>query len=204
MKITSIRRQVKRQGRYSIYVDEKYAFSLSDSGLLDLKIYVGQEITAKQLQDYNDSSKIDKAYGLTLAYVARRLRSEWELKEYFRRKNIDDNAGSVIIDRLRHFGYVDDFAFARSWMDNRRTVRPVSKRRLSQELRQKHVSDDVIRQILDEDNIPDLQTLRQLVNKKRSQSRYQDPTKLMQYLARQGYNYDDIKQVVSSGQDYEN
>lgn len=200
-KVTAIKQQIKRAGRYSIFVGGKYAFSLSENALLDQKIYVGQDVTPEQLEAYKDTSKFDKAYGNTLAYVARRLRSEWELREYFRRKEIDEDAGEQILARLRGFGYVSDLQFARSWVDNRRAIKPVSRRRLSQELRQKHVPDDVVRQVLEDDETTDRQTLRQLVDKKRGQSRYQDATKLMQYLARQGYNYDDIKRVLASDSD---
>lgn len=203
MKITAIKQQVKRVGRYSIFVDEKYAFSLSEGALLDQKIYIGQEVSAEQLEAFKDTSKLDKAYSLTLAYVARRLRSEWELRDYFRRKDIDEDAGDQILERLRGFGYVSDLNFARSWVDNRRAIKSVSRRRLTQELHQKHVPDEVIGQVLEEDETTDQDTLRQLVDKKRKQSRYQDATKLMQYLARQGYNYSDIKQVMA-GSDSDN
>ncbi len=137
MKVTAIKQQVKRVGRYSIFVSGKYAFSLSEGALLDQKIYVGQEVTSQQLADYKDTSQFDKYYGLTLAYVARRLRSEWELHDYFKRKKIDEDAGEQIIERLRNYGYVSDLNFARSWVDNRRAIKSVSRRRLIQELRQK-------------------------------------------------------------------
>jgi regulatory protein len=198
MKITDIKQQVKRQGRYSVFVDEKYAFSLSENALLDQKIRIGQEITKEELQAFKDASKFDKAYNLTISFVARRARSEWELRDYFRRKEIDEDAGEQILERLRRYGYVDDAAFARSWVDNRRLLKPISRRRLQLELRQKHVSDDVIRQVLEEDETSDRDTLRDLVDRKRKQSRYQDDTKLMQYLVRQGYSYDDVKAVMRS------
>lgn len=201
MKVTAIKQQIKIRGRYSIYVNEKYTFSLSESSLLDQKIHIGMEVNLQQLEAYKETSKLDKAYGLSLGYVARRLRSEWELQAYFRRKSIDEDAAAQILERLRSFGYVSDLAFARSWVDNRRAIKSVSRRRLSQELRQKHVPDEVVRQVLEEDGMSDIDSLRQLVIKKRQQSRYQDPTKLMQYLARQGYGYDDIKRVVVPTQD---
>lgn len=200
MKITDIKQQVKRQGRYSLFVDGKYAFSLSENALLSHGIRIGQELSEQELQDYKDASRLDKAYNLTLSYVARRLRSEWELQDYFRRKDIDEEAGEHIMDRLKHFGYVDDTAFARSWIENRRLLKPISRRRLMLELRQKHVADDIIRQLLEEDETSDIETLKSLIERKRRQSRYQDNQKLMQYLVRQGYNYDDIKSVLRSGE----
>ena len=203
MKITAIKQQVKRVGRYSLFVDEKYSFSLGESALLEYKLYVGRELTEQELTEFKHAAQIDKAYNLTLAYVARRLRSEWELRDYFRRKDIDEPTGDLILERLREYGYVSDLNFARSWVDNRRAIKPVSRRRLVQELRQKHVSDEVARAVLEEDETSDQETLRQLVARKRRQTPYQDSTKLLQYLARQGYGYEDIKQVMSEEPDGE-
>jgi regulatory protein len=199
MNITAIKQQVKRAGRYSIFVDDKYAFSLSEGALLDQKIRIGQEVTPEELRAFKDASQFDKAYNLTLAYVARRSRSEWELHDYFRRKEIDEDAGEQRLSRLRNFGYVSDEKFARSWVENRRLLKPISRRRLRLELKQKHVADDIINHVLEEDETTDRDTLVQLVERKRKQSRYQDDTKLMQYLVRQGYSYDDVKSVLKDG-----
>ena len=198
MKITGIKQQVKLQGRYSIFVDEKYTFSLGEGALLDAKIYVGQELDENQVAAYKKLSANDKAYSLTLAYVARRMRSRWELEDYFRRKGYDEEVGREILEKLARFGYVDDEAFARSWVENRRLLKPVSKRRLSQELRQKRIADDIIDIVLMEDETDELDTLKQLVERKRKQTKYQDDLKLMQYLAGQGFGYGDIKSVLQN------
>lgn len=201
MKITSIKQQVKRQDRYSVFVDEKYAFSLSQGALLDQAIHIGLEVTGDSLQALKRASQLDKAYSLALSYVARRMRSEWELRDYLKRKDYDEDAAEYIVGKLSGFGYVDDIKFARSWVDNRRLLKSISKRRLIQELRAKRVSDEVVRAVIEDDQTTDRQTLKQLVINKRRQSRYQDTTKLMQYLARQGYSYDDIKTVLSDPRD---
>lgn len=197
MNITAIKQQERLKGRYSIYADEKYVFSLSEGALLDEKLYIGMELSREQVKDYKKLSADDKAYGLTLAYVARRPRSEWELRDYLRRKGYDEVVSEQIMERLRTLGFVNDESFARSWVDNRRLLKPVSKRRLQQELRQKRVSDEVISKVLQEDETDEQDTLRQLITRKRKQTRYQDNQKLMQYLARQGFNYDDIKSAMA-------
>jgi regulatory protein len=198
MKITAIKQQVKLQGRYSIFVDEKYSFSLSEGALLDQKLYIGQELDQEQVATYKKLSADDKAYNLTLAYVARRQRSEWELQDYFRRKGYDEEVGNQIMEKLRRLDFVNDIRFARSWVDNRRLLKPVSRRRLVQELKQKRISDDIIEQVLAEDETDELETLRTLVERKRKQSKYQDDLKLMQYLARQGFGYSDIKTALKA------
>jgi regulatory protein len=202
MKITAIRQQERLKGRYSIYVEDAYAFSLSADAVLEQKIYSGQELDEQQLKSYKKLSSDDKAYGLALAYVARRMRSRWELMDYFRRKDYDDDLSAQLIKRLEGIGFVDDFKFAEAWVRNRRMLKPVSVMRLRQELRQKRIADDIAVRVLAEDETDDRAVLRELVERKRRQAKYQDNLKLMQYLARQGFSYDDIKAVLSDTKEY--
>jgi regulatory protein len=197
MKITAIKQQERQKGRYNVYVDEKYAFSLSADALLAEKIVPGQSLDEAQLKTYKKLSADDKAYGLALAYVARRVRSEWELRDYFRRKSYDPELSEQILAKLAKLGQVDDAKFAEAWVRNRRLLKPVSKRRLMQELRQKRVADDIIEQVLAQDETDENQVLKELIERKRKQAKYQDNLKLMQYLARQGFGYDDIKHALA-------
>src|SRR5690242_178636 len=100
MRITSIKQQERLKGRYSVYIDENYAFSLSADALLDEKLVPGQELDEQHLKSYKKLSADDKAYGLALAYVARRMRSEWELRDYFRRKAYNAELVEQILARL--------------------------------------------------------------------------------------------------------
>jgi regulatory protein len=194
MKITSIKQQVKRTDRYSVFVDDKYAFSLSESGLIKSGLASGQELDAAELRQLKKAAGLDKAYGNALRYVAMRQRSEWEVETYLARKEVDKAAAQEIIRRLRDLSLLSDLDFARAWVGSRRQLKSTSKRRLRLELMQKHVPHDVIDQVLAEDETDERDALRQLIEKKRS--RYPDQQKLMQYLARQGFSYDDIKSVL--------
>lgn len=198
MKITSIQTQVKQAGRYSVFVEGKYAFSLSADALLEARLTQGQDVTEADIERYKRLSSEDKAYNLTLAYVARRMRSEGELADYFRRKQYAPELSAEIMERLRRIGFVDDAAFARRWVESRRNLHASSAKKLRLELRQKKVPDSIIQTVLAEDETDERQLLRELVDKKRKQSRYQDDQKLMAYLARQGFNYDDIKSALSA------
>ncbi len=201
MKITAIKAQVKREGRYSIFVDGKYAFSLSAESLLETGLVNGQELGEADILAYKKLSSDDKAYGLTLEYVVRRMRSEGELHDYFRRKKYEPELAEQITTKLKRGGYVDDTEFARRWVENRRLLKATSIRRLQLELRQKKVSSDIIQAVLAEDETDERQVLRELVAKKRKQSRYQDDQKLIAYLARQGFSYEDIKTVLGEDLD---
>jgi regulatory protein len=196
--ITAIKQQERLKGRYSIYVEGKYAFSLSADALLEAGLHNGQELAAQEIQSYKKLSADDKAYGLALSYIVRRKRSEWEMRDYFRRKGYDADLAEQLLARLRKLDLVDDEAFAEAWVRNRRLLKPVSRRRLQQELRQKHVADSIIERVLAEDETNETDVLRDLVRRKRKLSRYHDEQKLLRYLVGQGFGYDDVKSALQA------
>jgi len=202
MKITAIKQQIKRSDRYSIYVDEKYLFSFSENELISSGLKVGQELTEQELLALKDQAVLDKAYDRTLNLISHRPRSEWELRDYMKHKDYDEVVIAQTIERLNERGYVNDLDFASRWVASRRLLKNTSKRRLSQELRQKRIADDVISQVLEADEADERQVLRELIERKRKQTKYQDNLKLMQYLSRQGFSYDDIKITLSNDGTY--
>jgi regulatory protein len=100
---------------------------------------------------------------------------------------------------LRTIGLLNDLAFARSWIANRRLLKPTSARKLRLELKQKQVAEEIIQEAMAEDETDEQEVLQQLIAKKRNQTKYNhDNLKLMQYLARQGFNYDAIKSALDN------
>ena len=198
MKITKIEMQAKRKDRYSVFVDDKFAFGISELGLIESGLKIGQEFNKDELEGLKTDAKKDRVYNQALALIVRRPRSQWELQDYLRRKGIEESVATEIMSKLADKGFVDDKDFARRWVENRRLLKPLSRRKLELELRQKRVPDSDIKQALVDDETEEYDVLLQEVEKKRKQSRYQDDLKLMQYLSRQGYNYDDIKRALAA------
>ena len=196
MKISAIKSQVRRQGRYSIFVEGKYSFSLSDIALLDAKLVVGQELTQEQIGELKQASVDDKLYNLTLGYLAIRPRSEWEITSYLNRKGASPTLLNTILSKLSNVDLINDKKFAEAFVRDRRLLRSTSRRKLILELRKKHVADSVVQEAVGNETSDEVSALADTIAKKRKQSRYQDDLKLMQYLARQGFNYGDIKAAL--------
>ncbi len=194
MKITEIKAQVRTPGRFSIFVDGKYSFSLSDTALLEQKLTLGLELDAAAMKQLKQLSTDDKLLGNVLRYVTMRPRSKWEVQTYLQRKNASPSLANQILSKLTDLNFIDDEKFAVAWVESRRLLRPTSKRKLQQELRAKRVSDQVIQHVLQRSEGDEQSALHQLIAKKRT--RYPDNLKLMQYLARQGFSYSDIKRAL--------
>lgn len=196
MKITDIKQQVKRKDRYSIFIDGKYSFALSESGLLSAGLSVGKELSNAELDDLKTVSVEDKAVYRVLDLIARRPRSEGEIRDYLRRKKYKAEEIEKTVNTLSIKGYINDEDFALRWMENRRLLKPISRRRLGLELRQKKISNQIVSKTLETDETDEKEVISELITKKRRQTRYQDDQKLIQFLIRQGFNYQDIKSVM--------
>ncbi len=201
MKITDIRHQVKQKSRYSIFVDKKYSFSLSDSQIRSSGLKLKQELSEAEVAKWKRESTDGKMFDMTLRWLAIRPRSRGELNDYFRKKQIEEDTAYKITEKLEGFGYLDDRAFAESWVRNRRLLKKVSIRRLRQELSQKRVEQDIVQEVLADDEKDDLSTLRELIEKKSHTSKFKDEQKFMAFLARQGFSYTDIKQALEEYKD---
>ena len=193
MKITAIRQQQKLKNRYAIFVDDKYSFSLSDSALLENHLNVGQELTREELQDLKRTAESDKLYSKVLHYISIRPRSEWEIVSYLEKNKSPTSLSQEILNKLSKYDLLNDRLFAQLWIENRRLLRPISKRRLINELRIKRISDEIIKETMESDESDELSEIKKIIESKRKQTRYKDDLKLKQYLMRQGFNYEDIK-----------
>src|SRR5690348_4752146 len=108
MKITAIKAQVKNPDRVSVYVDEKYAFSLGYGQVLDFKIHAGLELDDARLSELKHASDLGKAYERALNYVMIRPRSLREMQDYCRRKKWAPGDCQIVIDKLVAKHYLDD------------------------------------------------------------------------------------------------
>lgn len=213
MKITAISAQQKNTHRVNVMVDGKYRFSLDIFQLADLGIRVGKEYTDKELTELETESQFGKTYARTLEYCLMRPHSAKEVRDYLYRKTrttklrskktgeLYDKPGvstaitERVFDRLVEKGYIDDEKFTRYWVENRNLTKGASRRKLTNELRIKGVQQSIIENYLLESVRSDEEELAKVIAKKRS--RYPDEQRLIQYLARQGFSYDDIKTALT-------
>lgn len=201
MRISAVERQQKRVHRVSIYIDGEFLVGLSEAALLKSGLRAGQEITEQQKAELLELADYDMAREKVLSLLARRPRSQWEMQTYLQRKAYNVSVINTLLGELRRRGYVDDGAFAEWWIQQRRLLKSISKNKLKMELRQKRIADDIIDGVLAKDVTPDVETIKELIAKKQQQSRYRDRQKLMQYLARQGFHYGDIKDALEESDD---
>jgi len=217
MKITGLSSQQKDPNRINVLVDGKFRFSLDISQVTDLGIRVGKEFTEEELDEFEVESQFGKLYGRALEYCIMRPHSAREVRDYLYRKTrstrvrnkrtgeIKERPGvsteltTRVFERLLSKGYIDDAKFTRWWVENRNQRKGTSRRKLQSELSSKGVASGIIEDALISTDRNDSDELAKIVAKKRA--KYPDNQKFMQYLARQGFSYDDIKAALDENRD---
>lgn len=207
MKVTALTSQQKDKNRVNVMVDGKYRFSLDVFQVADLGIRVGKEYSDAELTALETESQFGKLYARALEYCLMRPHSAREVRGYLYRKTRDTRTktGGVkkgvpvalterVFERLSDKGYINDEKFALYWVENRNLTKGASRRKLQAELQAKGVDRAIVDRLLAESVRTDESELEKVLAKKRA--RYPDEQKLMQYLARQGFSYDDIKAAL--------
>ncbi|MFZ1301680.1 MAG: RecX family transcriptional regulator [Candidatus Microsaccharimonas sp.] len=207
MKITSISVQQRDKNRVNVSIDGKYRFSLDFAQITELGIKVGNEYTEAELADLENESQFGKLYMRALEYSLMRPHSQRELTDYLYRKTRDTRTktGAIkkgvskalterVYTRITERGYVNDEAFARYWVENRQLRKGISRRKLQAELASKGVDRAIVDSLLAQTERSDEDELQKIIEKRAG--RYDDEQKLIAYLARQGFGYDDIKQAI--------
>lgn len=196
MKITAIKAQAKSDERVSVFVEGKYSFSLNLDQLLQEKIKKNDEIDEikiKQLKKLSDEGKIKQR---ALEWLMGRPHSERELRDYLYRKKADKDLIDNIIDEFIEKKYLNDENFAR-WFAELRRRKNKSTREITSELKSKGVSQVIVQTVMSDDEKTDMESLKLLLIKLSSRSRYKDENKLKAYLVSKGFNYSDIKDALS-------
>ena len=201
-RITLMEIQKNNKERVNIYIDEEFAFSTSLSAALGLK--KNQVLSDEALASLKHQGDIEKAYQRALHYLGYRARTRQELERYLEQKKLDLDVIETVLNRLEDQGYVDDAAFSQSWVKDRESLNPKSKRALRYELRQKGVQDSLIDEAVAD--LDEHDAAWRLVHKRLAQWRTLDDLKFRQklsgYLARRGFHYEIIDEVLQKAKAY--
>ncbi len=198
--ITALQPRGANGGFFAIELSSGEALRLRAETVAEHGLNVGDSIDAAAIHILQQDDNKRRAIEAGLNFISYRPRSAKEVANHLRKKSLDAAARDHAIHRLEELGYVDDAAFARFWVESRDTHRPRGKRALAWELRQKGVGDAVIEDVLAHFAGDEAALAGQAARKRAATLDVSDPYKFRRqlgaFLARRGFSYDVIAQVV--------
>lgn len=97
---------------------------------------------------FEEDKELEKCKSLALKYVSMQFKTEGQVADYLKRKSFSQEKIDGAMDFLREYKYVDDWEYCRAYF-REGCRKGKGRRRIEQELANKKVSKNVIRESLD-------------------------------------------------------
>jgi regulatory protein len=206
MRITKIESQQKNPTRKNLYADGEFIVGVSAETLIKFAIRTGDEIGEEKLKALQATEELQGAKTVALRFLSRRQRTEKEIRDKLRSKEFADEEIIKTIENLRELGFLNDEAFARSYIRHQLTLRPKGKLVLKQKLLllgiNKETVDAALTEAFQETSQEDaaLEAAEKFI-KKSSKSRddpHKTKQKLAAFLTRRGFPWDVVSPVLKN------
>lgn len=195
--ITKITPQKKRKNRYNIYVNDEFFEGLDENTIAIHNLYEGKDLTKEKIEKIRQTEIKEKLNDRVINLISKFPKTEYELKNYIRKKGYSETIAEEEIERLKKYDLINDKKYAKRYVE---TNRKYSKRMLRKKLYKKGINNKIINKILDNPKIEkkEKKILKKNALKKwkRLKDKENKKKKLFQYLARKGFDFDDIYNTV--------
>ncbi|MDD2822770.1 MAG: RecX family transcriptional regulator [Candidatus Daviesbacteria bacterium] len=209
--ITSVEPQKKNLKRFNIFLDGKFAFGADEDLIVDYRLVVGKIIQTEDLEKLLFEAEVGKLMEKMYNWFCFRQHSEKETRDYlknlsFKRKlkdldEISEMVTSLLVERLKKKGLINDLEFAKAWVDARRRSKQKGINAIKSELYQKGIDKEIIEEVIvqasegDEENLAKI-ALEKKINSWKNLDEKKRKQKAFEYLMRKGFTYDISKEVI--------
>jgi regulatory protein len=197
--ITALKTHPARPGRIRVEIDDQYAFELSRKVILAKGVTEGEVVTPERRHELQTIAVRESAVGL----LARRERSRAELTVALKRKRFPLDLIEKVLLGLEKEKLLSDERFAGAWVNTRRRLSPRGRAAFTYELKQKGIrKKNIDLAIATYSRADELAALRDLIESRLARLTASEDQaakvkrRLLGFLARRGFTYEDIEQVL--------
>ena len=203
-KVTDIQVQVKRNNRYSVFLDDEFAFGLDQDVLIKSGIARGDELSDEQINNILELEEKKKAKDKAFRLLAVRARSKKELYDRLHQAKFSEKIIEWVVLELQRLQLLNDSEFAILFARNRMVTKPVGQFLLKQELKAKGLSEEDIQKGVRAAylEIPEAKVARQVAVKAKRKYRNLEEVKARQktnnFLLRRGFSWDIVNDIMDN------
>jgi len=194
MVITKIERQKKNSSRFSIFVDDAYAFSVGEEVYTRFLLHTGQRLTPSERKKIEQAEVESTVKKIALRFRSYRPRSTYEIRTYLRKKGYDERMVDSAIQYLVDNKLLNDAEFVRMFCRDRLALKPVGKTAMKHLLLKKGIDTSLIEEALNEFYSAELEATMAIKEAERKYRRIatlpplSQKKKIYEHLLRRGYD----------------
>lgn len=199
MKITSAEINKKYKDRLSVYVDGKFAFTISEEDYLSLNLYEDRELTQETIDYIKDTLNYREAKSRAVKYLSMKLRTEKEVRDKLSEEGYDEECTEKVVNELKAIGYINNQLYAQKYIFDRSKLKPISKKLMKKELIFRGIPEETADEVLQDWKVEDLAVAESLLKRKFGKYDLSDEKvikKAMMFLMHRGFSADTIREAL--------
>lgn len=162
-----IKYEKKGNNTYKIYLEGNQTINVYENVILKNNLLYKKEIDSNLLEQISlDNSKED-IYNKCVKYISIRIRSIQEIKDYLRKKELNEEQIESTIKKLLNNNLLNDEAFTKAFVNDKINFTSMGPYRIEQELKKHKIDSNIIYKYLN--NISD-EIIDQKINKQITKS----------------------------------
>lgn len=138
-----IKYEKKGNNQYKIYLEQNQNITIYEDVIIKNNLLYKKEIDKSLLEQIDTDNYKEKIYNKCIKYISVRIRSKYEIEEYLKRNQIDEQTSIIIIDKLQQNNLLNDEEFTKAFIHDKINFTTMGPYRIEKEL-QKHKIDSYI------------------------------------------------------------
>lgn len=136
--------ELTKKNKYNIYLSNGEVITLDERVITENELLLKKKIDHELYDKVIKENKVYEMMDISLKYIAVRLRSIKEIKEYLNRKYDERDLIDKCVDKLTKLGYLDDNKFAKAFIKDKLNFTSMGDYKIKIELEKLGVSYDII------------------------------------------------------------
>ena len=200
--ITDIKLQEKRKDRFSIFLENEFAFGIHQDVLLKSGIARGDKLSQEKIDAILKLENARSAREKAMRLLAHRARSKKELCDRLGQAGFERQVVEETLSDMERLQLVNDAEFALMFARNRMITKPVGEFLLRRELQQKGIGEiDIGKAVVEAyREKSEYQAAKELAQKNKKKQIKLDEEKARErvsnFLMRRGFHWDLVKDIL--------
>ncbi|MDY4078007.1 MAG: recombination regulator RecX [Clostridium sp.] len=200
--ITDISVQKKNKNRCNIYIDNVFAFGVSNELIYKENLKVGMIIDEEKLKKIAYEENLINCKETALKIIERSYKTKKEMIKRLLEKGYALEEINETLKFLEEYNFINDESYAKAFINDR--TKTQGKQKIKYALKNKGISDEIIEEELskldmekEKENANILALKKYNILIKRESDKYKLKEKIIRFLISRGYNYEVAKDAVN-------
>ena len=200
--ITEISVQKKNKNRCNIYIDNVFAFGVSNELIYKENLKVGMIVDEEKLKKIAYEENLINCKETALKIIERSYKTKKEMTKRLLEKGYALEEINETLKFLEEYNFINDESYTKAFINDR--TKTQGKQKIKYALKNKGVSDEIIEEELskldmekEKENANILALKKYNILIKRESDKYKLKEKIIRFLISRGYNYEVAKDAVN-------